>query len=150
MTNKQTLYTLVTYLSNGDYYCRGCEVGRSSSTFDIDVSHDINDIVESWGKKLYEGRDPDIYGDWEFTLLINGAPTDMWLPEGTDTFALRQEIKDNAIAYCQSLLDDDQRVKEAKARKAAEAQAAEQLRIAGEREAKEREQLALLKAKYES
>lgn len=147
--NTETIYTLISYMPDGVEYCRGCEVSRSSSGFDISVSDNINDIIEEWGKILYMNQDPSLLEKWEVTFLINGHKDDFWLPQTSPrTIELRREVEGKATAVCQSLLDDDRRVKEAKTQYAAEQARLEHQRFALQSEEKERQEYLRLRTKY--
>lgn len=94
----KTNYTLIHYLSNGSDSCRGCEMGRSSSDFDIFFFDNKEDIVDKYSELLVEEYfEEDVFGCHEYVVLINGVDcTNSYDEEQDETNPLFDRIVNEA------------------------------------------------------
>ncbi len=131
------IVTILAYKSDSTDICRGCVMTRYSSDFKFIASMDKKIVTEFLAGMLFDNMHLDTGEDgYKFTWLFNGEESSDW-----DMNSLREEIILKAKQHCATKEAEYQRQK---AEKATEAQK----KATESQENKEREQLALLSAKY--
>lgn len=121
-------YTLIAYRPDGADYCRGCLMGQSSSSFNLTVTSDREEVVEAWAQCLVEDEEHELsYCDWEVELLFGGRKPgeydddlegEAWVAEHSRAEAEWKEhdaIKSEASARAAKVVKANKEKKEAEA-----------------------------------
>lgn len=114
-------YTIVSYRSDGDDYCRGCHMASSGSEFDLQETEDQDQAAQWIADKLMDDRRDASRREvceWEVSILCDGR---LNLVEDSDIASTDEEERDTIRGKAQEVVAA--RIKEEdrkKAEKAAE------------------------------
>lgn len=91
------MYTLIAYRPSHTSYSRGCVMGWSSSDHAVFYSTDPKSIEDRIVMLMGANEDDSDYGDYEFTLVVNGYPvstyeTPQWI--GGEDFQYEDVLED--------------------------------------------------------
>lgn len=79
--NNNQIITIIAYRPDGTDTCRGCEMGRSSSDFDLVSSDDIEELTNFLfliKKSDYDDREFREIQTYEVTFLVGGKESRNW------------------------------------------------------------------------
>jgi len=136
-------YTLIAYKSDNTDYCRGCEMDRWSSDFQLFCTDDLDELAREYFR-IKQIKIEQREAEYEITFLIDGVEASL---EYDDALSSLNEKVVKAKAEYEAKAKAKQ---EADAKVATQLKIQQQLKQQKEQEAKDRLEYARLTKKFQS
>jgi len=142
-------YTLIGYRENYSNSCRGCEMERYSSAFDVSQYETLEEVIEAYAKEKGVEEGYDHAGPMDFVLLKNGNIIfdEAWM--ATKVYSEEEEEEEESIDLGELAKGRIEELKQGTLAEAKRKAEKERAKKEANKKAADLARLAELKAQYE-